>query len=70
MAQPIDTGLPENLDLDQDYTLRFIALDATAGTEVTTVTIENASFTAAPLGQTTAEDLQVGPYMLVPGPAS
>lgn len=70
MGAPVDAGLPPQLDIGQGYTLRFIALDPTAGTEVTTVSISAANFTAEPLGQTTAEDLQVGPFMLVPGPGA
>ena len=68
MAAPMNTGLPEGLDLDQDYTIRFVALDASTGAEVSAVVITSANFTAAPQGQTTAEDLVAGPFMLVPGP--
>lgn len=64
----MNTGLPDGLDLDQDYTIRFIALDATTGAEVTSVVITSANFTAEPQGDTTAGDLVAGPYMLVPGP--
>ena len=64
----MNTGLPEGLDLDQDYTIRFIALDASTGAEVSAVVITAANFTAAPQGTTTAADLVAGPYMLVPGP--
>ena len=64
----MNTGLPDGLDLDQDYTIRFVAVDASTGAEVSAVVITAANFTAAPQGQTTAEDLVAGPYMLVPGP--
>lgn len=57
MGAPMNTGMPENLDLDQDYTLRFIALDPTTGAEVSTVVITSANFTAHPLGETTLGDL-------------
>ena len=57
MAAPMNTGLPDGLALDQDYTIRFAALDASTGAEVSTVVITAANFTAHPLGETTLGDL-------------
>lgn len=57
MGAPMVTGLPENLDIGEGYTLRYTALDPSTGAEVAAVVITAANFTAQPLGQTTADQL-------------
>lgn len=41
------TGLPEALDLTKDYVIEFTALDASTGTDVTSVVVSNASLLVA-----------------------
>jgi hypothetical protein len=68
MAQKANAPLAPNLDLDQGYSVRFTAVDAASGADVTGVKVSNASLICANLTQNPAEQLQSGPFMLVPGP--
>jgi hypothetical protein len=70
MAAPMKTGMPVELDLPAGYTLRFTALDPTTGAANTDVVVSSAAITAEPVGGTQAGQLEVGPFMLVPGPES
>lgn len=63
----INAGLPEDLDIGPGYTLRVTALDPTSGNPVSGVKVSNLVFTADQISGT-PEALQVGPFMLVPGP--
>lgn len=45
MAAPQNAGIPDSLDLGGGYTLEFTALDATAGTDVTSVKVSLATLT-------------------------
>lgn len=63
----VNAGLPEDLDIGGGYTLRVTALDPATGNPVPGVTVSNLVFTAEQVAGT-PEDLQVGPFMLVPGP--
>lgn len=63
----INAGLPEDLDIGPRYTLRVTALDPTTGNPVSGVTMSNLIFTADQVEGTPGE-LEVGPFMLVPGP--
>lgn len=63
----IDIGMPENLDIGPGYTLRMAALDPTTGDPISGVTVSNLIFTADQIAGT-PEDLETGPFMLVPGP--
>lgn len=63
----IDSGMPQDLDIGAGYTLRVTALDPTTGNPVTGVTVSNLIFTADQISGT-PDQLQVGPFMLVPGP--
>lgn len=63
----INAGLPEGLDVGSGYTLRVTALDPTTGNPVSGVTVSNLIFTADQISGT-PEGLEVGPFMLVPGP--
>lgn len=63
----INAGLPADLDIGPGYTLQVTALDPTTGNPVTGVTVSNLIFTADQISGT-PEGLEVGPFMLVPGP--
>lgn len=70
MAAPMTTGIPEALDLASGYVVRFAALDPTTGAAVANVTVSNASLYVTAVGGGGTETLNVGPFMLVPGPAA
>lgn len=63
----INAGLPEDLDVGPGYTLQVTALDPSTGNPVSGVTVSNLIFTADQISGT-PEGLEVGPFMLVPGP--
>lgn len=63
----INAGLPEDLDIGPGYTLQVTALDPTTGNPVSGVTVNNLIFTAEQVAGT-PDQLEVGPFMLVPGP--
>jgi hypothetical protein len=68
MAQKLDVNMPQDLDLPDGWSVRVTALDAT-GALVNGVNVSNMAIIAdAPLGNVT--ELQVGPFMLVPGPGA
>ena len=68
-APPLIAGLPPDLDLDGGYTIRFDAVDPTSGATDTGVIVSEATIFAANLAGSTA-GLEVGPFMLVPGPGA
>lgn len=47
MGAPMNTGIPDALDLDGNYVIQFTALDASTGAAVTSVTVGNASLLVA-----------------------
>lgn len=63
----INVGMPEDLDIGAGYTLQVTALDPATGATVPGVTVSNLIFTVDQISGTPG-DLQVGPFMLVPGP--
>lgn len=63
----INAGLPEDLDIGSGYTLSVNALDPVTGNPVSGVKVSNLIFTAEQVSGT-PEGLEVGPFMLVPGP--
>lgn len=66
MATKLDIGMPQDLDLGSGWSIRVSAVDS-AGAIVSGVNVSNMAIIAdAPLGN--VETLQVGPFMLVPGP--
>lgn len=68
MAQKIDVAMPQDLDLTAGWTVRVTAVDST-GALVSGVNVSNMAMIAdAPLGNVTT--LEVGPFMLVPGPGN
>jgi hypothetical protein len=69
MPVPTDAPLPPNLDLGPGWTLRVTALSATDGSVVSAVTVSNFGVTVSDEGGTIdTGPLQIGPFMLVPGP--
>ena len=70
MAAPLTTGLPLQHHLDGGWKISFTALDPATGAEVTSVQVSNATMLVELLTDVTPDVLQVGPFMLVPGPQS
>jgi hypothetical protein len=62
VAQKLDAGLPPDLDLTANYTLRFTAVSPTSGSVVAGVTVSNASLLVQQLTPGTADDLAFGPF--------
>lgn len=69
MAQPIDIGMPESLDIGPQYTLRVTALDPASGNLVSGVVVDKVVLTVG-LITGTAEGLETGNWFLVPGPGA
>lgn len=67
MAQKLDYGLPQDLDLPASWTIRVTAVDAN-GALVSGVNVANMAIVAETPDPATADQLAVGPFMLVPGP--
>jgi len=71
MAKPLVAALPPDLDIGPGYTLRVTALAVTDGSVVSAVKVNNFSVLVSDVGGTVdTSQLQVGPYMLVPGPGA
>lgn len=67
MAQKIDCPMPQDLDLTASWSIRVTAVDST-GSLVSGVNVSNMAIVADTLNPDTADQLAVGPFMLVPGP--
>lgn len=70
MAIPLVAGLPPDLVLGPGYSLRLRALDPTFGTNVAGVRLTDVSYFVRNVGEGSDDDLQVGPFLLVPGPGA
>jgi hypothetical protein len=70
MAQKLNASMPDGLDLDELYTIRFAALDPVTGAAVAGVVISGVQIIAHNIGNAEGEALSVGPFMLVPGPGA
>lgn len=69
MAPKLQASMPIDLDLPDGWTVRVTALDS-AGAVVAAVKVSDMAIIAdAPLG-TVPSQLEVGPFMLVPGPGA
>lgn len=68
MAQKLTASMPAGLDLAEMYTIRFAALDPVTGAAVGGVTVSNVQIHCENTGDISDDQLQVGPFMLVPGP--
>lgn len=68
MAQILNVGMPQDLDLVSGWSIRFTAVDST-GALVNNVKVSNLAIIAdAPLGN--VEEFEFGPFFLVPGPGA
>ena len=63
-------GMPEDLDLPDGYVLTWAALDPTTGADVAGVTVTDVSIFGTMLGSGSGGGVDLGPFMLVPGPAA
>lgn len=63
----LDIPMPPELDLADGWTLRVSALDPTTGSPVSGVTVSNLAIEVKLGADTSPSDLEVGPYLLVPG---
>ena len=70
MAVPLDAPMPANLDLGPGFTLRVTALSTTDGSVVSGVTVADFGVLLEDDGSGSVAALEVGPYMLVPGPGA
>lgn len=68
MARKLTAAIPDNMDLDANFQIRFTAVDASTGATVTAVSVSNASLLVANVTTHADELLASGPFMLVPGP--
>lgn len=64
-AEPYIAPMPPYLDLGAGYQLQVNAVDPTTGDQVTGVVISSFSIIVDNIG---GGELNVGPFMLVPGP--
>lgn len=68
MSQKLDVSMPQDLDITAGWTVRVTAVDVN-GAVVSGVTVSDMGIVAdAPLGN--VGQLEVGPFMLVPGPGA
>lgn len=67
MAQPVDIGMPDGLDVAPNFTIRVTAIDPNTGALVSGVVVNKVVITASQVAGTTA-DLATGQWFLVPGP--
>lgn len=70
MAQKLTGGLPTQMDLGQNWQIRFDAVDPTTGASVSGVTISATGMLVGLIGQTQPDQVTSGPFMLVPGPGA
>jgi len=68
MPVPTIAPLPPDLNLPAGYVVRVNAVSTTDGSQVTGVVIQNYSLVCEDLVNGTGQGLEVGPFMLVPGP--
>lgn len=70
MARSIVAGLPPGLVLGAGCVIRFNAISAEDGSAVTGVTITNATIMIRNVGAAAADQVESGPFLLVPGPGA
>jgi len=68
MAEPTEAPLPPDLDLAAGWVIRVNALSPTDGSQVSGVVVSDFSLLVTDLTGGDGQGLQVGPFMLVPGP--
>lgn len=68
MAQPKQSALPTELQLDGGTIVRVTAIDPTTGNTVVGVSVSNVSLYVTDLNGGSGQSLVYGTYRLVPGP--
>jgi hypothetical protein len=70
MAQKLTASMPENMDLDGTYTVRWAALDPTTGDDVAGVVISNASMLVRQVSPGSFDDLSADNFVPLYTPVS
>jgi hypothetical protein len=70
VAQKIDVPFPEDVLIGDGWTIEWDAVDPTTGASVSGVIVKEANVTAGDASDGTVTTVQVGPFMLVPGPSA
>lgn len=70
MAVPLDAPMPANLDLGPGFTLRVTALSTADGSVVSGVKVSNFAVLVDDDGSGSVNNLEAGPFLLVPGPGA
>jgi hypothetical protein len=70
MPTPLKTALPPAMGLSAGYVVRFNAIDPTTGADVAGVTFTDAVLHVRTLTENALEQLESGPFLLVPGPGA
>ena len=70
MALPLVVTLPPNIHLSGGCVVRVAALDPTSGAVVTGVNISDVSLQVDEITGGAADELQLGQWLLVPGPGA
>jgi hypothetical protein len=70
VSLPVKTGLPENLIVGDGFTIRFTAVDPTTGALVAGVKVSAVNVGCEIVDAGVGGGLQLGPFMLVPGPGA
>ena len=68
MSLPVKTGFPDDVRAGGAWTIEFAAVDPTTGADVAGVVISQVNIGGELEGGAGAENLDFGPFMLVPGP--
>lgn len=66
MAQKLTASMPENMDLDGTYTVRWAALDPATGADVAGVEISNAAMLVSQVSPGGADELEGSGFTLEP----
>lgn len=68
MAKPQQAPFPQEIVIGPNWTVEFDAIDPVTGASVAGVLVSDVNMTATNAKTGKLEKLDVGPYMLVPGP--
>lgn len=70
MAAPVIAPMPADLDLPDGYVVEWAAVDPSTGNDVAGVVVSSVSLFGTMLGTGAGGSIDLGPFMLVPGPAA
>lgn len=70
MSEALTASLPQLLDLPDGYVVEWAAIDPTTGSDVSGVVVSNVSIFGTMLGIGAGGGIDLGPFMLVPGPGA